>query len=77
VRIDAHVQAHLVGKRTLEKQLLVDGEEYDSFTSLRDEVVDDPADPTTSGVQVSNVGYPDLDSGGQVFSAGISMELGF
>lgn len=77
LRIDAHVQAHLLGARTLEKQLLVDGEEYDSFTSLRDEVADDPADPTTSGVQVSNVGYPSLDSGGQVFSAGVSMEVGF
>ena len=43
---------------------------------LRDEVTDDPQDPATQGAQISNPGYPRLDSGGQVFSGGATLEVG-
>ena len=46
-----------------------------SFDGLRDEVVDDPGEPATLGAQISNPGYPTLTSGGQVFSAGVTVEV--
>jgi long-chain fatty acid transport protein len=77
VRLDLHGQAQLVGARTLTKRLYdpSSGAAYDPFTSLRDEVVDDPQDAATQGVQVSNPGYPGLRSGGQVFSGGLTMAV--
>ncbi len=77
LRIDVHASAQLVASRTIDKRLLEDGEEYDPFTSLRDEVIDDPGDPASLGVQISNPGYPSIDSGGQVFSAGVTAEVTF
>ncbi len=77
VRIDVHVQAHLVGERTFEKRISGEGEERDPFTSLRDELEDDPADPNTAGAQISNPGYPSITGGGQVFSAGVTMGVEF
>lgn len=74
VRLDLHVQAQLVGTRTLHKQIFDGNGDYDPFTSLRDEVTDDPQDPSTLGAQISNPGYPDLTSGGQVFSGGLTLE---
>jgi hypothetical protein len=35
-----------------------------------------PSDPATQGAQISNPGYPGLDSGGQVFSGGLTVEVG-
>ena len=77
LRIDAHVSAQLVAHRTITKRLLDSGETYDPFTSLRDEVVDDPGDPASQGVQISNPGYPSLRSGGQVYSGGVTVEVAF
>jgi long-chain fatty acid transport protein len=75
-RLDLGVQAQLVGSRHTTKIIYTgDGSDYDSFTSLRDEVTDNPNDPATLGAQISNPGYPSLDSGGQVFSAGVSLEV--
>jgi long-subunit fatty acid transport protein len=75
LRLDVHLQAQLVGARRLAKRLLADGE-GGSFDGLRDEVVDDPNDPATLGVQVSNAGYPSIGGGGQVFSGGVTLEVG-
>jgi len=77
VRLDLHVQTQLVGGRTLHKTIFDEstGEDYNPFTSLRDEVTDDAQMPATLGAQISNPGYPDVSSGGQVFSGG--MTLGF
>lgn len=77
VRLDFHARAELVGSRTLDKRIAADGEDYDPFTALRDEVADDPNDPATQGAQISNPGYPDIESGGQVYSAGLTVEVGF
>jgi hypothetical protein len=77
LRIDAHLQGQLVGERRLEKRIVGDDEVYDPFTSLRDEVEDDPGDPSTAGVQVSNPGYPGLRTGGQVYSGGVTAEVEF
>ena len=44
---------------------------------VSDEVIDDPGDPASLGVQISNPGYPGIDSGGQVFSAGVTAEVTF
>lgn len=77
VRFDLHARAELVGDRTLDKRIAGAGEVYDPFTALRDEVTDDPNDPATQGAQISNPGYPRLESGGQVYSAGVTMEVGF
>ena len=76
VRLDLHVQAQLVGARSIDKQIYDPdaGGEYDPFTSLRDEVTDDPQQPDTVGAQISNPGYPGLESGGQVFSGGLTLE---
>ncbi len=75
VRVDVHVQTQIVQARTLRKSVFAAGEEGDGFDGLRDEVTDDANDPATQGAQISNPGYPRIDSGGQVFSAGLTMEV--
>jgi long-subunit fatty acid transport protein len=74
MRLDLHVQAQLVQARTLHKVIFDGNGTYDPFTSLRDEVTDDPSTPSTLGAQISNPGYPTLHSGGQVFSGGLTLE---
>jgi long-subunit fatty acid transport protein len=75
-RLDLGVQAQLVGTRKTTKTIYSgDGTDYDPFTSLRDEVIDDPNNPSTLGAQISNPGYPFVESGGQVWSGGISLEV--
>ncbi len=75
IRIDVHAQAQLVGDRTLHKIVAGPGEHPAPFDGLRDEVTDDPNDPSTQGRQISNPGYPSISSGGQVFSGGITVEM--
>ncbi len=75
VRVDLHVQAQLVQGRTLHKTVLAPGQDADGFDGLRDEVTDDANDPATQGAQISNPGYPSIDSGGQVFAGGLTMEV--
>lgn len=72
MRLDAHLQAQVVGGRTLHKEVAEDPAPFDA---LRDEVVDDPSEPSTQGVQISNPGYPSIESGGQVFSSGLTLEV--
>lgn len=75
VRLDLHLQTLLVQPRTLRKIVLAPGESADGFDGLRDEVTDDVSDPATLGAQISNPGYPRLDSGGQVLSGGLTLEV--
>ncbi len=77
VRLDVHVQAQLVGARTTRKAVFDpdSGDAYDPWTALRDEVEDDAGAPETEGAQISNPGYPGLQSGGQVFSGGLTLEV--
>jgi hypothetical protein len=75
VRVDLHVQTQIVQPRTLRKSVFAMGEDGDSFDGLRDEVTDDANDPATQGAQISNPGYPRIDSGGQVFAGGMTMEV--
>jgi long-subunit fatty acid transport protein len=75
VRLDLHVQAQVVQPRTLDKRVFAADETGDGFDGLRDEVTDDPNDPATLGAQISNPGYPTIDSGGQVFSGGLTVEV--
>jgi hypothetical protein len=77
VRVDLHAQVQLVGARTMHKVIFDGDGAYDPFTSLRDEVADDPNDPATQGAQISNPGYPEVRSGGQVLSGGLTVEVGF
>lgn len=74
--LELHAQVQLVGARTLRKTLLATDAMGGSFDGLRDEVIDDPGAPETLGVQVSNPGYPTIDGGGQVFSGGVTIEVG-
>jgi|JI10StandDraft_1071094.scaffolds.fasta_scaffold00347_18 long-chain fatty acid transport protein len=76
VTLALHGQAQLIGGRTLAKSILPAGAAGGTFDGLRDEVTDDPQDPATQGAQISNPGYPRLDSGGQVFSGGATLEVG-
>ena len=76
VVLSIHGQVQLVGRRTLTKSILATGVAGGTFDGLRDEVTDDPQDPATQGAQISNPGYPRLDSGGQVFSGGATLEVG-
>lgn len=76
IAVELHVQAQLVGARTLRKTILATDAPGGAFDGLRDEVIDDPAQPATQGAQISNPGYPTLDSGGQVFSGGVTVEVG-
>ncbi|MCE9576110.1 MAG: outer membrane protein transport protein [Deltaproteobacteria bacterium] len=76
LRVDLHAQTQVVGHRTITKTIYSgDGTDYDSYKALRDEVTDNPNDPATLGAQISNPGYPGLESGGQVFSAGVTVEV--
>ncbi|MEZ4402547.1 MAG: hypothetical protein R3B06_21165 [Kofleriaceae bacterium] len=76
VTLSVHGQAQLVGARTLTKRILAAGDPGGTFDGLRDEVTDDPQDPATQGAQISNPGYPTLESHGQVFSGGLTLEVG-
>lgn len=75
VRVDLHLQTQIVQGRTLRKVVFAPGEDGDGFDGLRDEVTDDANDPATQGAQISNPGFPRIDSGGQVFAGGLSMEV--
>jgi hypothetical protein len=75
VRLDLHAQIQIVQARRMEKSVFATGEDGDSFDGLRDEVTDDANDPATQGAQISNPGYPRIDSGGQVLSGGMTMEI--
>jgi len=75
LRIDLHLQAQIVAGRTLTKTIWNGDGDYNSFSSLRDEVTDNPTDPATQGAQISNPGYPGLESGGEVYSGGLTMEV--
>jgi long-chain fatty acid transport protein len=76
VRVDVHVQAQLVQSRTMRKTVAPAGETPAPFDALRDEVTDDQGDPSTLGTQISNPGYPSIRSGGEVFSGGLTVEMG-
>jgi hypothetical protein len=76
VAVEFHAQAQLLGARRLSKKVFAAGSEGASFDGLRDEVTDDPQSPVTQGAQISNPGYPQIDSGGQVFSGGMTLEVG-
>jgi hypothetical protein len=69
LRIDAHLQMQLVDGRTIRKRLTNDAD-AGSFDGLRDE------DGDLAGTQVSNPGWPNLRSGGQVFSGGVTVGVG-
>jgi hypothetical protein len=72
-RLDLHGTAQLVGARTLRKTL--SDADPPPFEALRDEVVDDANDPATLGAQISNPGWPFIDSGGVMLSGGLSLEV--
>lgn len=74
-RLDLHVQSQLVQARKISKVIFDGDGEYDPFTTLRDEVVDDAGDPDTLGAQISNPGYPGISSGGTVFSGGLTLAV--
>ena len=69
LRVDAHVQVQLVTTRRSAKTVYDGTGTYDPYTSLRDE------DADTAGTQISNPGYPSIKSGGEVFSAGVTVEV--
>jgi long-chain fatty acid transport protein len=69
LRIDAHMQATLVSTRTLQKTAYDGMLPYDPYTSIRDE------NPMASGTQSTNPGYPSIKSGGEIISAGITLEV--
>jgi hypothetical protein len=71
LRIDVHAQAQIVGERRLDKVITEPDAPYDPFAGLRDE------EPDVTGTQISNPGYPSLRSGGQLLSAGVTLEVGF
>jgi long-chain fatty acid transport protein len=68
LRIDAHVQIQLVTTRLVQKTVYDGMGSYDPYTSVRDE------DLNTAGNQISNPGYPSIKSGGEIFSAGLTLE---
>jgi long-chain fatty acid transport protein len=69
LRVDAHLQLTLVSTRTLQKTAYDGMLPYDPYTSIRDE------NPMASGTQSTNPGYPSLKSGGEVISAGLTLEV--
>jgi long-chain fatty acid transport protein len=69
LRLDVHLSVQLVSTRTATKTIYDGTGEYDPYTSLRDE------DSTLAGNQISNPGYPSIKSGGEVFSAGMTVEV--
>lgn len=75
VRLDLHVQAQLLQSRRLTKRIFTADEDGDPFDALRDEVTDSPIEPASQGAQISNPGYPRVDSGGQVFAGGLTLEV--
>jgi hypothetical protein len=75
VRLDVHVQAHLLPGRRIDKSIFAVGEPGASFDGLRDEVIDNPNEPATLGAQTSNPGYPHIDSGGQVIAGGLTLAV--
>ncbi|HEY5948642.1 MAG TPA: hypothetical protein VIV40_24290 [Kofleriaceae bacterium] len=68
-RLDAHVQVQLVTTRQMTKTAYDGTSPYDPYTSVRDE------NPNASGTQSTNPGYPSIKSGGEVFSAGLTLEV--
>jgi hypothetical protein len=68
-RVDAHVSMQVVQSRTIEKELDNGLGEYDPYKTLRDE------DTMTNGLQISNPGFPNISSGGQVLSGGVTVEV--
>ncbi len=79
VRIDAHLMTHLVTDRTYTKVVYATTDPgcpaQNQVCGLHDEVRDNPADPTTLGAQISNVGYPSITGGGSVWAAGLTVTL--
>lgn len=69
LRIDAHAQVQIVTTRRMIKSVYDGNGPYDPYTSVRDE------DPDLAGTQSSNPGYPSLKSGGEVFSAGLTLAV--
>lgn len=69
LRVDAHVQIQLVSTRRSTKTVYDGTGDYDPYTSVRDE------DAMTAGTQISNPGYPTIKSGGEVVSAGFTVEV--
>jgi hypothetical protein len=69
LRLDAHVQIQLVSTRSSSKTVYDGMGTYDPYTSLPDE------DTSLPGTQISNQGFPSLKSGGEVFSAGLTLEV--
>jgi len=74
-RLDFHCQLQFISKRVMKKVLYNDSEEFNSFTSLRDEVRDTAGDPSSAGIQISNPGFPEIRSGGYVISGGFTLEI--
>jgi hypothetical protein len=69
LRVDAHIGIQLVATRRATKTAFDGTGTYDPYTSVRDE------NPNASGTQSSNPGYPSIKSGGEVFSAGLTVEV--
>lgn len=67
LRLDAHVQVQLVATRRSAKEVYDGTGTYDPYTSVLDE------DAAAAGTQSSNPGYPSIKSGGEVFSAGLTL----
>ncbi len=68
LRLDAHVQVQIVTTRRTVKDVYDGTGPYDPYTSVRDE------DPDLAGTQSSNPGFPSIKSGGEVLSAGVTLE---
>jgi hypothetical protein len=70
VRLDIFGQLDLVQPHRLDKRLAGAGERPPAAEALADELTDDPARPETLGVQVSNPGWPWIESGGLLWTLG-------
>jgi hypothetical protein len=78
---DAHARLQWVIPRTMQKKLYIPDEEcpapppgsVDPDDYLIDERPCDRTDPSTLGIQISNPGYPSIDSGGVVVSGGLTL----
>jgi hypothetical protein len=69
VRLDAHLQVQIVATRRMAKTPFDGVGAYDPYASLPDE------DPDTDGLQTGNPGSPSIKSGGEVISAGLSLQV--
>ena len=69
VRLDAHLQVRIVATRRSTKSVFDGTGTYDPYTSVPDE------DPRSNEVASSNPGYPAMKSGGEVISAGLSLQV--